>query len=389
LFKTESPLPFILVVVGATLILINGLWIGLNNYPIIAASTPASSLSQLYNTSKVNMTSVNSSALQPAGFWVRISLGFPDYSENAWLVVWLICAAISLMCGLSLTIDPKPHGNLSPVIIICSFTSLAIGGGFIIGFAFSLVGGLAGMEWPKPLQNTFVGRFLRALRLDSSLYRKVREETHHLSQALWVLIFLNIISGVSYGIYNLTYLKGNSSVGELSRILFLGRTTTDFSIFAYPSMYIGLAVAKWIILSLLIYVVGTKLMDAKCDFAGLAANVAFAYAPIALQALLPMMYSNQPQQLALYIFAATNIWMILGLVIAVTRTLEVTMEKAIGVVMFCGGAYWIINYLVIVPTLEVPGIWFTLKPPTMVLLLFSIGTITALLMGVFSKRKKI
>ena len=389
MFKTESPLPFILVVVGATLILINGLWIGLNNYPIMAASAPASSLSDLYNTSKVNMTSINSSALEPSGFWIRINLGIPDYSENAWLVVWLIFAAISLMCGLLLTIDPRPHGNLSPVIILCSFTSLAIGGGFIIGFVCSLVGGLAGMEWPKPLQNTFVGRILRALKLDSSLYRKVREETHLLSQALWVLIFLNIITGVSYGIYNLTYLKANSSVGELSKVLFLGRITTDFSIFAYPLINIGLAVAKWIILSLLIYVVGTKLMDAKCDFAGLAASVAFAYAPIALQALLPMMYSNQPQQLALYIFAVTNIWMILGLVIAVTRILEVSTAKAIGVVMFCGGAYWIINYLVITPMLEVPGIWFTVKPPSLVLLLFSIGTITALLMGVFSKHKRI
>ena len=389
MFKTESPLPFILVVVGATLILINGLWIGLNNYPIILASAPASSLSQVYNTTKLNMTSVNSSALAPTGFWNRINLGIPDYSENAWLVVWLIFAALSLMCGLSLTIDPRPHGNLSPIIVLCSFASLAIGGGFIIGFVLSLVGGLAGIEWPKPLHNTSIGRFLRALRLDSSLYRTVREETHHLSQALWVLVFLNIISGVSYGIYNLTYLKGNSSVGELSRILFLGRITTDFSIFAYPLMYIGLAVAKWIILSLLIYVVATKLMDGKCEFAGLAANVAFVYAPIALQALIPMMYSNQPQQLALYIYAATNIWMILGLVIAVTRTLEVTMAKALGVVAFCGGAYWIINYLVIVPTLEVPGIWYTLKPPSMVLLLFSISTIVALMLGVFSKRKRI
>lgn len=389
MFKTESQLPFILVIVGAALVLINGLWIGLNNYPIILASAPASSLSQIYNGTSANMTLVNSSSLTPNGFWTRISLGIPDYSENAWLVVWLAFAAVSLFCGLSLTIDPRPHGNLSPVIVLCSFTSLAIGGGFIIGFVLSLAGGLAGMEWPKPLQNTFVGRFLRALRLDSSLYRTIREETHHLSQALWILVFLNIASGITYGIYNLTYLKGSSSVGELSRILFLGRITMDFSIFAYPLMYIGLGVAKWVILCVLIYVVGTKLVDGKCEFAGLAANVAFAYAPIALQALLSMTYSNQPQQFALYISAATNIWMILGLVVAVTRTLEIPMAKALGIVMFCGGAYWIINYLVIAPMLEVPGIWYTLKPPSMVLLLFSISTVVAMMLGVFSKHKKI
>jgi hypothetical protein len=48
-----------------------------------------------------------------------------------------------------------------------------------------------------------------------------------------------------------------------------------------------------------------------------------------------------------------------------------------------------INYMVIVPTFEVPGVWFMIKPPSIVLLLFSIGTILALSMGVFSKRKKI
>jgi hypothetical protein len=384
----ESPFAFILVVIGAILIIVNGLCIGLSHYPIIVATGPASSINTLYNMTSVNVTSVNVTALRPAGFWARISLGVPDYAENAWLAVWLICAAINLMCGLSLIIDPRGHGNLSPVIILCSFLSLTIGGGFIIGFALSLIGGLAAMEWPKPVQDTFAGRFVRALRLDHSLYRKIREEPHYLSQAVWLLIFVNVISGISYGFYNLTYLKGNTSINELKSVLFLGRITTDFSILSYPLIYIGLAVAKWVILTLLIYVVGTKLVDGKCEFAGLAANVAFAYAPISLQALLPMLYSNQPQQLALYVFVATNLWMIFGLVLAVKRSLEVPTAKAMGIVMFCGGAYWMIDYLALVPMLEVPGIWFVLKPPSMVLLLFSIGTLVALSLGVFSKRKK-
>ena len=388
MFKTESPFAFILVVVGAILIIANGLWIGFNRYPIIAATSPASSIDTLYDMASVNITSINASSLRPTDFWARISLGIPDYSENIWLVVWLICAAVNLMCGLSLIIDPKGNGNLCPIVVLCSFLSLPVGGGFIIGFVLSLVGGIAGMEWPKPIKDTFAGRFVRALKLDSSLYRKIRDEPHYLSQAVWMLIIVNLISGINYGIYNLTFLKGNTSIDALKSILFMGRVTMDISIFSYPLIYMGLAVAKWIILSLLIYVVGTKLLDSKCEFAGLAANVAFAYAPIALQALLSMMHSNQPQQLALYLFAITNVWMILGLVVAVRRSLEVATAKAIGIVMFCGGAYWIIDYLAIVPMLEVPGIWFVVKPSSIVLLLFSIGTLLALSMGVFSKRKK-
>ena len=388
LFKMESPFAFILVVIGAIFIISNGLWIGINHYPVIAATSPASSINTIYNMTSVNVTSINVSSLRPGGFWARISLGIPDYAENSWLAIWLIVAAINLMCGLSLIIDPRGHGNLSPVIILCSFMSLPIGGGFVIGFALSLIGGLAGMEWPRPIQDTFAGRFTRALRLDHSLYRKIREEPHYLSQAVWLLILVNVISGVSYGIYNLTFLAGTTSINQLLSVLFMGKITTDLSIFAYPLIYAGLAVGKWVILSMLIYVVGTKLLDSKCEFAGLAANVAFAYAPIALQAILPMMFSNQPQQLALYLFLITNVWMILGLIVAVERSLEVTTPKAIGLVMFCGGAYWIIDYLAIVPMLEVPGIWFTVKPPTVVLLLFSIGTLLALSMGVFSKRKK-
>jgi len=388
LFKTESPFAFILVVIGAILIIANGLWIGLNHYPIIVASYPVNSLGSMYTASSLNTTSFNSSALKPVGFWARISLGVPGFAENSWLPIWLIAAAIVLLCGLMLIISPKAHRNLSPAIIVGSFMSLPIGGGFIVGFVLTLLGGIAGMEWPRPIQNTFAGRFVRALRLDTSLFRKIREEPHHLSEAVWLLIIVNVISGISYGVYNLTVAKANSSASALSSILMLGNMNLDYTIFTYPLIYLGLAVAKWIILTSLIYVVGTKLLDSKCEFASLAANVAFCYAPIALQALLQIMFSNQPQQLAFYIFFITNGWMIVGLILAVQRSLETTTSKAVGVVMFAGGAYWMINYLALVPTLEVPGIWFIIKTPSIVLLLFSIVTILALAMGVFSQRKR-
>jgi hypothetical protein len=53
-----------------------------------------------------------------------------------------------------------------------------------------------------------------------------------------------------------------------------------------------------------------------------------------------------------------------------------------------GGIYWIVDYLAIVPSFEIPGVWFILKPATFVLLLFALGVLLATLTGTFSKRFK-
>jgi hypothetical protein len=78
--------------------------------------------------------------------------------------------------------------------------------------------------------------------------------------------------------------------------------------------------------------------------------------------------------------------MILALLVGVKQALEVSTGRAVGVILLSGGIYWIVDYLIIVPTLEIPGIWFILKPATFVLLLFSVGTLLAALTGVFTKK---
>jgi hypothetical protein len=54
--------------------------------------------------------------------------------------------------------------------------------------------------------------------------------------------------------------------------------------------------------------------------------------------------------------------------------------------MLGGGIYWIINYAIIVPFLEVPGVWFILGPPSFVLMLLSFAAVLATLMGIFTRR---
>jgi len=378
---------FILSIVGAILIILNGLWIAYTGSPIVLSSYPVSSVTQLFNTTSINATSFNTASLRATSFWARISLGIPGYAENSWLAFWLIIAAINLLCGILLFVQPKKQVSLSYLVILCSMLSMPIGGGFIIGFVLGIIGGLVGVEWPRPLKETFAGKCLRALKLDSSLFKAVSIEPKSLSQGVWLLIAVNILSGLGFGIYNLTLTKTNNSFDAVFKVLLLGQVTFDISIFTYPLIYVGVAIMKWLILSTLIYVVGDKLLGSKRQFNEVAPVVAFAYVPVALQVFLPLIFSNQSVQWGMAMFIVTNVWMILALVIGVRQSLEISVGKAIGSVLFCGGIYWIIDYLWIVPYLEIPGVWFILKPATFVLLLFSIGTILAALMGTFTRRK--
>ena len=378
---------FILSIVGAILVILNGLWIAYTGSPIVLSSYPVSSVTQLFNTTGVNATSFNTTSLAATSFWARISLGIPGFAENSWLALWLIIAAINLLCGILLFVQPKKQVSLGYVIVLCSILSLPIGGGFIVGFVLGIVGGLGSLEWPKPLKETFTGKCLRVLKLDSSLFKAVSAEEKSLSQAAWLLIAVNILSGLGFGIYNLTLTKTNNSFATVFQVLLLGQVAFDISIFTYPLIYAGIAIMKWVILSTLIYIVGVKLLGSKRPFDEVAPVVAFAYVPVALQVFLPLIFSNQSVQLGMAMFLVTNVWMIFALVIGVRQSLEISEGRAIGLVIFCGGIYWIIDYLWIVPSLEIPGVWFILKPATFVLLLFSIGTVLAALMGAFTRRK--
>jgi len=370
--KTETSLPFVLAVVGATLIIINGLWIASNGAPIVLSSYPSSTTEQLYTNS--------------SSFWGRISLGIPGYADSAWLLIFLAIAVVGLMCALGLLIEPRRPRNLSLIILACSLLSIPIGGGFIVGAILGIIGGIAGMEWPKPFKETFMGRFLRVLKLDSSVFMEASDEPKFLSQGAGILILANVLSAAGFAIYSLTVDAMNTSADATFNVLFLGQIRYDISVFAYPFIYIGIAVIKWFLLSLLIYFVGTKIVGCRKEFDGIATVTAFAYAPILLQIFLPLVFSNQTVLWGFVVFFVTNIWMILALLIGVRQALEIPVGRTVGVILLSGGIYWIIDYLAIVPFLEIPGIWFILKPATFVLLLFSMGALLASLTGIFSKR---
>jgi hypothetical protein len=369
IYYKEFPTAAFLATAGAWLIFINGLWVALNGSVIIIQSSPASYVDEIQST-----------------FWWRLSLGLPNYVEGTLIIFWLIFTVLLLFVAMSLLIKPKASLSLNALIIFCSIISIPIGGGFIIGSILSIIGGLVGIEWQKPIGETFVGRFIRALRLDSTLFSVVSKESKYLKHATWVLILANIGSGLGYGIYNYNLFMMDNHPEAKHVILILGGTLFDLSILYYPIIYIGLAFIKWFTLTTLIYMFGVKLKGGKGEFSGIATATAYAYAPAILQFFLPLVFSTQPTQWTGSVFWVTNIWIIFSLLIAVKESLEISRSDAIGLLMITGGLYWIVTYKGIVPYFQVPGIWFTLEPSSFVLLLFSMGAVLSTLTGFFNRR---
>lgn len=353
---------------GSILIIINALLIVANGSVMVIWSYPVLSPEQL-----------------GSAMWWRIVFGIPGYVENQFMIVWIVFSMINLFCAISLCIQPKKAFMRNLLIVLCAILSIPIGGGFILGFILGMVGGLAAMECPKPMRETFVGRFLRALKLDSSLFKTICSESKYLKEAVFILILVNVLSGLGYGIYSSNVINMANSAEDRFKVLILGELSFDTAIFSYPFSYISVAILKWLILCLLIYLIGVKLKGGKSEFDMIAIATAFAYAPIAAQVFMPLVFSSQPTQWSLLVFMVTNIWMIFALVVGIRHALNVFMCEALSIVMLAGGIYWIIDYLVIVPFFEIQGSWVILQPPSFVLALLSIDVIIATFLGVFAR----
>jgi len=370
LLRNKLHTAFVLSLIGSILIIVNGLWIAANGSAIVLWSHPVSSIEEV---DKVPL-------------WGRIVFGVPGYVENEFMVVWIIFAVINLFCSILLCIQPKHVSAISFLIVLCSILSIPIGGGFILGSIFGILGGFVGAEWPKPMKETFVGRLLRALRLDASLFKTVSGDPKYLREALLVLIIVNVLSGLGYGLYSFNIKRMEGSAETRFNVLLLGKLYFDTTIFYYPITYMSVAFLKWLILGLLIYLIGVKLGDSNAEYDAVARVIAFAYTPIALQILTPLIFTNQPIQWPLLMFLLSNIWMTFALVIGIKQALDLFISKALGIVVLAGGIYWIIDYLVVIPFFEIEGSWFILQPISFVLTLLSVAVILALLLGVLTKR---
>jgi hypothetical protein len=267
-----------------------------------------------------------------------------------------------------------------------------MGGGFIIGMILGVVGGAIGIERLKSPENTFFGRLFRAARLDSKVFKTVSEDPKALNSAAKTLIFINILSGLGYGIYsfNLENILHPASPDVPFRILMLGKVFWSIPAFAPALIYIGIAILKWFILSFIIYIIGVKFLGAKSDVDKIARVVAFAYAPICLQFFIPFIFTSESlsRTWPFTVFLLTNLWMGLALVVGIRQIFEISTGRALAVVLLAGTVYWLINSLFIMgnSALNIPAIWFKIEPSEVVLELVSFVAIIATLLGVFIRR---
>jgi len=377
--RPEMTPAFFLALVGAVLILANGLWIVVNGGPIVLSSYPV-----------VSLTDVRENA-----FWVRISFGIKGLTEGMAALIWLVFGVGMLVSAIRIGTNPRSQKKLGLPIMAFSILTIPIGGGFILGSILGFVGGALGSEWPKPFGTTFLGRMIRAARLDSKLYRTIVEDPGSMRTAAIMIMLINLLSGLGNSLYtyNLSKIK-TGTASEVSTILLDGIILwSNFSILTALG-FIGIALVKWLVLTLAIYIVGVKIMGSSSSFDMIARSSAFAYVPVLLQVFMPVVFSKYDPFLSstwpMSIFFLTNLWMIVSLVVAVRETLDVTTTKALGVVILGGTMYWLANNIFIIPTLELPGIRLELALPqslAVLLVLVTLAAVIAIFLGVFTRRK--
>jgi hypothetical protein len=219
----------IMMIVGALLIVANALWILLEGRALIFSSYPASSLEDL------------------SGVWGRIVFGMPSMLWGRLIYAWSILAIANLILVLGLNFKEKSESYVAPLVLVLSLISVTVGGGFFIGMILTVTSSLSAIE-KKPLRETFLGKLFRAARLDSSLYEKIGQSTDTLRNAAYIVVFLNILTGLGNGIYVLSTQKiTDPTYATLARaMLFGGDIPVDTVGWGgVLSTYVGLAIAKY------------------------------------------------------------------------------------------------------------------------------------------------
>lgn len=388
--KVENVI-LIMLFVGAFLILVNGVWLASAGQPIVISTYPGPTVYVKELNATYPITSPEAlNATQP-GLWGRITFGLRGYAEGVWTIIWLIVAVINLLCTIMLYIRPEKRATYSPIVILLTILSLMMGGGFILGAVLGFIGGVAISEWPKPFGETFTGRIIRTARLDAKFFDTVGKDHKMLKASVLTLIFVNVLSGFGNSLYayNTSLIMKPPSLDIPFRILFFGDLYWDFSILNTTFSFIGLAIIKWLIFSLIIFLVGVKLLGVSVGFDEIARILAFAYVPICLQFFMPLVFLRQPLlwfEWPFTVLFVTNLWMFIALVIGLERKLDMPLSRAFGIAILAGSIYWLVNSTFFMPVLDPPGLRFIIESNELKLAILSASTLLAALLGAFTRR---
>jgi len=367
-------LQFILLFVGAILIVANAALIVAQGSTIVLSSYSVTTLNDIQ------------------GDWGRISFGMPAFVFGGTVYVWLFFAILDFALVLLLRFRPAREEQMGFAILVLSLLCLPAGGGFYIGLILAVIGSAAAIE-KNPLGETFLGRILRSAMLDTGFYEKIKTLPEGLRTSMLIIVFLNILTGLGNGLYlsNANRILDTTSpdaANTATGILIGGGMLFDGSVWTSIVNYVGLGVFKWLIFSLIMYFIVTRILLRNTTFQTTAMVVAFAYAPIMIQVLMPFAFFSGAYLTTwpLIFFFASNLWMGLVLTMAIRKTWDVNLGQGIGITVLGGIVYYVLNSLVIQPTFPILGVWFMLQPVELFEFLLSVSVILSLLLGVFPKR---
>lgn len=158
------------------------------------------------------------------------------------------------------------------------------------------------MEGKAP--DSYLNRIIRAAKLDVSLYREVEADPGAILQAMGVVILASVAAGVG----------ATPQTGAGLGLILLGS---------------GSALASWFVWAFLTYFIGTRLLpepQTRANYGQLLRTIGFASAPgiIRILGLIP--------GTTLFLFVASDIWMLVAMVIAVRVALNYSNTlRAVGV----------------------------------------------------------
>jgi hypothetical protein len=377
MLEEKPKFAFILLLVGSVLIFTNALLVGINGGPLMISSGAVQSLDDVLGND--------------AGLWYRISFGFKGLTEGAWTIFWLITAIVIFYFTIRFYINPIERKILCPVIAMLSIMSFFYGGGFILGSILAFLGAGIGYAWPVALGKAFFYKLVQAAKLDSGFFENLKTDEDNLKHGVYSLVFASILAAVGIGLYTRSaqaVLNSTSLYTPFATII-LGDVPLSLSIMSTATINVGMAILKWITLSLIIYLIGASLIGRKHSFSSIAAVTGFAYIPVSLQVFVPFIFTSVPYLSFTWPFLVTvitNAWMILILVAGVRRTLEISLNRAVGI-LAVSGAIYILLLETFFSTLTIPDmIQFTIQPQIILLVIVSVMALGSIILGTFNKR---
>ena len=378
-----SPI-FLMSILASALSIFNGVLILLNGGPLVISSFSASSIEEVW-TSKTS--------------WSRMVFGIPGLATGWFSYIWMIFPIAMLVMAVRFYLKPKTQKTLAMAFIISSFLSLPLGGGFYIGAFLGVLGGLCGIEWPKPFSDTFCGRLISSLLFKKKVIDDMLKEKAGLQTAAFIVCLIALLAGFAASLYSFNVFQMYSNPPLRSEILIEGKLQIDFPVFIATIQNVGIIFIKWLSLSFLVYLLGGQFIGKNVSLEDSGKVSAFVYVPKAIYLAMPLIFSNEPllskgtqimflpfswPLLLLYI---SYLWSFLIFLYTLTKILDITGWKALGVGILIGTIYWLGMEIFLSRVLLYPGISIQLPPESMpaVLLITSLAFIVATLLGAFKK----